>query len=103
MPLVLLSLTAFAISGYVGYAYVSYKRTAAEGAASAVPSDTSERYNEIAPQFDIEVDNMEKLMGLPKLRKKLCQQAEGEVLEVSIGTGRNLVNTPPYYVYRSYF
>ena len=90
VPLVLLSLTAFAISGYVGYAYVSYKRTVAEGAASQVPEDVSERYDLIADKFDMEVDSMEKLMGLPKLRKKLCQEAYGDVLEVSIGTGRNL-------------
>lgn len=90
MPLVLLSLTAFAISGYVGYAYVSYKRTVADGLKADVPQDTSERYDIIADKFDMEVDNMESLMGLPKLRKKLCQKAYGDVLEVSIGTGRNL-------------
>lgn len=62
----------------------------AEGTKSDVPEDVSERYDTIAPHFDLEVDNMEKLMGLPKLRKKLAQEAYGDVCEVSIGTGRNL-------------
>jgi methyltransferase OMS1 len=33
---------------------------------------------------------MEKVMGLVKMRKKLAGLAHGDVLEVSIGTGRNL-------------
>ncbi len=90
VPLALMAITAFTISGYVTYAYVSYKKTVAEGAEANVPEDVSERYDVIAPNFDREVDSMEKVMGLHKLRKKLAQEASGDVCEVSIGTGRNL-------------
>lgn len=62
----------------------------AEGLSSSVPEDVSSRYDTIAPHFDLSVDNMETLMGLPALRKKLAQSASGDVCEVSIGTGRNL-------------
>lgn len=89
-PLVLLSITAFAISGYSAYTYVAYKRAVAEGAKANVPADVSERYDTIAPNFDAEVEYTEKLMGLTKLRKRLAEQASGDVCEVSIGTGRNL-------------
>lgn len=55
-----------------------------------VPADVSHRYNEIAPSFDSSVDWTESLMRLNTLRKKMAQQATGDVCEVSIGTGRNL-------------
>lgn len=88
--MLLVGITAFAISGYSAYVYVSYKRAVAEGTKADVPADVSGRYDTIAPKFDEEVDYTEKLMGLKKLRKKMAQEASGDVCEVSIGTGRNL-------------
>jgi methyltransferase OMS1 len=70
--------------------YVSYKRAVEEGKTADVPADTSTRYNDIASKFDEDVDYTEWLMGLDKLRKKMAQEAVGDVCEVSIGTGRNL-------------
>lgn len=52
-------------------------------------ADVSNRYDKIASRYDDEIDLMEKVMLLDTKRKKLCQKAEGHVLEVSVGTGRN--------------
>lgn len=52
--------------------------------------DVSYRYDAIARKFDSEVDYAEWMMGMPKKRQMLCEQAHGDVLEVSFGTGRNL-------------
>ncbi len=52
--------------------------------------DVSGQYDKIAQSFDDEVDSMESMMGYKSLRRKLANQAYGDVLEVSIGTGRNL-------------
>lgn len=66
------------------------------GSSATVPKeassqlDVSSRYDKIARTFDLSVDRTEWLMGLLKLRRKLASQAHGDVLEVSIGTGRNL-------------
>lgn len=90
IPLFLLSLTGAIISGYSAYAFVSYKKAVAEGAKAQVPEDVSERYDAIAPDFDAEVEYTEKLMRLHKWREEMAQEAQGDVCEVSIGTGRNL-------------
>lgn len=66
------------------------QRAIAEGGSIDIPADVSHRYNSIATTFDSSVDSTEKLIGLTRLRKKIVQQASGDVCEVSIGTGRNL-------------
>ncbi|TWU75950.1 hypothetical protein ED733_006596 [Metarhizium rileyi] len=43
-----------------------------------------------AEQFDKELDFSEWWMGIAKLRKKLAHHAKGDVLELAMGTGRNL-------------
>ncbi|KID67663.1 ubiquinone/menaquinone biosynthesis- protein, partial [Metarhizium hybridum] len=43
-----------------------------------------------AEQFDKELDLPERWMGINKLRKKLAGHAKGNVLELAVGTGRNL-------------
>ncbi|UNI22679.1 hypothetical protein JDV02_008544 [Purpureocillium takamizusanense] len=45
---------------------------------------------ENAEQFDKELNMGEWWMGITKLRKKLAQHAKGHVLELAMGTGRNL-------------
>lgn len=52
--------------------------------------DVSSRYDSIASSFDDTVDSNEYWLGITSLRKRLVSQAHGNVLEVSIGTGRNL-------------
>lgn len=45
---------------------------------------------ESARRFDQNLDQSEWLMGITSLRQKLAAEASGHVLEVAIGTGRNL-------------
>jgi methyltransferase OMS1 len=57
---------------------------------ASAQQDVSSRYDKIASTFDNTVDWTEYIMGITSLRKKLASLAHGDVLEVSIGTGRNL-------------
>jgi methyltransferase OMS1 len=57
---------------------------------ASAQQDVSSRYDKIASTFDDTVDWTEYIMGITSLRKKLASLAHGDVLEVSIGTGRNL-------------
>lgn len=52
-----------------------------------------EVFDKIADMYDSSIDTDELLMGLKLLRRWLLRKAQGDVLEVSVGTGRNL----PYY------
>ncbi|KAH8808439.1 S-adenosyl-L-methionine-dependent methyltransferase [Xylogone sp. PMI_703] len=103
IPIVFGGITLFALSAYSAYLIVAYYKTRSPSRPSSPPSsttpppispqsqaDVSKVYNEIAPTFDASVELTEKLMGITRLRKKLAAEARGDVLEVSIGTGRNL-------------
>ncbi|OBT88238.1 hypothetical protein VE02_02790 [Pseudogymnoascus sp. 03VT05] len=90
LPLLLGSLTAFALAGYSSYIYVTYRRATSSPTPSSVPLDVSERYNDIATEFDGDVEWMEWSMGLLKLRREMATKARGRVCEVSVGTGRNM-------------
>ncbi|GAB4817849.1 hypothetical protein N2152v2_004895 [Parachlorella kessleri] len=60
----------------------------------AVKDDDEEKvFDRIADVYDTKIGFDETLMGVKLLRWWLMRQAEGDVLEVSAGTGRNL----PYY------
>lgn len=61
--------------------------------AQTVPADVSGRYDENAASFDSDVNTIEKLAGINKRRKELTKLAKGDILEASVGTGRNI----PYY------
>lgn len=41
-------------------------------------------------EFDLHLDKSEWRLGITKLRRRLAEQAQGHVLEVAIGAGRNL-------------
>ncbi|KAL2408405.1 hypothetical protein ABEF92_002999 [Exophiala dermatitidis] len=97
------SLFGFVLSAYLSSLYVTYQREVKESEQLDLPqnADVSSRWMDLSRNFDDEVDMSEKLMGLRSKRRKLCQQAEGNVLEVSAGTGRNMdlynldpINTP---------
>ncbi|EGE06151.1 oxa1 multicopy suppressor [Trichophyton equinum CBS 127.97] len=60
----------------------------------SVDADVSDRYRTTAGQYDSDVDLAERTMRMGKKRRDLIQRARGHVLEVSVGTGRNL----PYYL-----
>ncbi len=53
---------------------------------------TKARYNRRAPLYD-RMQGMQERRFKP-FREKLCQQARGEVLEVGVGTGRNMLFYP---------
>ncbi|EXJ82895.1 hypothetical protein A1O3_06711 [Capronia epimyces CBS 606.96] len=97
------SLFGFVLSAYLSSLYVTYKREVRESAMLdlAPNADVSSRWLDLSRNFDDEVDMSEKLMSLRAKRRNLCQQAQGNVLEVSAGTGRNMdlynldpINTP---------
>jgi ubiquinone/menaquinone biosynthesis C-methylase UbiE len=54
--------------------------------------EISQKYDRFARWYD-RVEGVLGLLGLSKLRHRVLQQASGTVLEVAVGTGKNL----PYY------
>ena len=92
IPIVLGSITLLGLSGYISYLYVLLSRPPPENIPT-LPShqaDVSQTYNTIASSFDSHVSVTEQATGINTLRRKLAKLAHGDVLEVSIGTGRNL-------------
>ena len=92
IPILFGSIALLAFSSYGTYLYITLTRppaTPIPSAPSAQP-DVSWRYDTIARGFDETVDFPESLLRIKELRKKLLFKAQGDVLEVSIGTGRNL-------------
>ena len=91
IPLVGAGIMVFCIAGYIGYFATSiYKTPSGTPFESSAQPDVSVRYDKIARKFDSSVDFMEISMGMPEKRKDMVAQAYGDVLEVSVGTGRNL-------------
>ncbi|RDL42038.1 uncharacterized protein BP5553_02017 [Venustampulla echinocandica] len=92
IPIVFGGITLFSLSAYIAYLCISLSKTPSHPVPTdpAQQSDVSHRYDDIAKTFDASVDWTESLMGLVKLRKRLAKEAKGDVLEVSVGTGRNL-------------
>ncbi|KAK6582369.1 hypothetical protein PZA11_004777 [Diplocarpon coronariae] len=92
VPLFFGCLLALGISGYVAFLYVVVTRDDGETVRStpSTQPDVSAQYDKIANTFDDTVSSTESMMGITYLRQKLASEAKGDVLEVSIGTGRNL-------------
>lgn len=59
---------------------------------SALKKEIQKKYNLAAPWYDL-IEGIPELFGLKKFRKRLLRQASGKVLELAVGTGKNL----PYY------
>jgi ubiquinone/menaquinone biosynthesis C-methylase UbiE len=51
------------------------------------------KYNRFARWYDL-VEGVPDLLGVRKLRQRLLQQVSGQVLEVAVGTGKNLTYYP---------
>ena len=54
--------------------------------------EISQKYNRFARWYDW-LEAIPNLLGLSRLRRSLLRRAQGKVLEVAVGTGKNL----PYY------
>ena len=79
-------LIVFLVSIYVTSRFV---RGEPEAPHISPDEDVSDRYEHIAATFDKTVESIEFWSGINRLRKKLMKQVSGNVLEVSVGTGRN--------------
>lgn len=53
--------------------------------------DTSQRYTRMAPVYDELLDKVESQYRGFEIRKNLLSKAEGDVLEIGVGTARNVV------------
>ncbi len=51
--------------------------------------EISEKYDRLARWYDL-LEGIPDLLGIRALRRRLIQQASGKVLEVAVGTGKNL-------------
>jgi ubiquinone/menaquinone biosynthesis C-methylase UbiE len=56
--------------------------------------EISEKYDRFARWYDL-VEGIPDVLGVRKLRRRLLRQASGNVLEVAVGTGKNLPYYPP--------
>ncbi|KAF3491506.1 oxa1 multicopy suppressor [Arthroderma uncinatum] len=84
----------FSLSAYASYLYTTYRQAASSSPSSIPDHDVSDRYRTTAPSYDSDVDMAERMMRMGKRRRDLVRKARGDVLEVSVGTGRNI----PYYM-----
>ncbi|SLM34879.1 S-adenosyl-L-methionine-dependent methyltransferase-like [Lasallia pustulata] len=89
-PWIIGGLAVYAFTAYGFYLYSSLSRIDETSQILNVPEDVSDRYNNTAKEFDDQVNLTEQIMGIGLLRKSLTKRASGDVLEVSVGTGRNM-------------
>ncbi|KAF3007376.1 hypothetical protein E8E13_000701 [Curvularia kusanoi] len=89
-PMFGVGLVAFGFGMYGVMLYASLTR---EGDFKDLPADLTDRFDKEAEGYDEKVDTSETLLLLTSKRKKLTKLARGHVLEVAVGTGRNI----PYY------
>lgn len=66
-------------------------------AASESPPE-GRSWQTLAPTYDQKVDKEERRMGMESLRRELCNNLRGDVVEVAAGTGRNLPFIAPQIV-----
>ena len=57
------------------------------------PREISQKYDRFARWYDW-VEGIPELLGVNRLRYRMLQRASGTVLEVAIGTGKNLSYYP---------
>lgn len=62
-------------------------------AVELTTSEISEKYNQFAHWYDW-VEGVPGILGVSRLRRRLLQRASGRVLEVAVGTGKNLYSYP---------
>ena len=69
-------------------------RASAIVAVELTSREVSEKYDRFARWYDW-VAGAPDLLGVSRLRRRLLQRASGRVLEVGVGTGKNLAHYPP--------
>ena len=92
--------TALFVASLFGFSFALYLSFLAVGAHSAwqrsksldieQDADVSSRWDKIGRNYDDEIEVAEKAMFMGRKRRRLISQAKGDVLEVSVGTGRNM-------------
>lgn len=90
---VLGGVAVYAIASYGAYAFFSLKNVPTSSTAPIAPADQEDVasvYDTIAKKYDKEIWSSEFCMGMSLLRRALGKRAQGEVLESSAGTGRNI-------------
>ncbi|TPX18084.1 uncharacterized protein E0L32_011854 [Thyridium curvatum] len=102
LPLVGAALAAGLLGLYVSYLAATllkdsscpscHTASAEEPATTTTPTGRppQELTRATAAQFDASLDWPERLMGITRLRRRMARLASGHVLEVAVGTGRNL-------------
>lgn len=73
-------------------AYAGTRLLAGEGEKLEVPTERIRHgvFDSLAPKWDSMVRRDEFMTGIGRLRRRMLRHATGDVLEVAIGTGRNL-------------
>jgi len=88
-PWIISGLAVYSFTAYGFYLYRIYNRQVAASQHLQVPDNVLDRYERTARDYDSEVELAERAMWMGRLRKRLTKRAYGDVLEVSVGTGRN--------------
>ena len=86
------SLFGFSFALYLSYLAIRVRSGWLRSQRLAIPqdADVSNRWDDFARDYDDEIDLAERFMGMLYKRRRLVAKARGDVLEVSVGTGRNM-------------
>lgn len=83
-------LAAFGMGLYATQLYISLSTGPT---LEDVPDDLSDRFDKEAEGYDEKVNVAETMLLMNRRRKQMTRKVKGHVLEVAVGTGRNI----PYY------
>ncbi|KAL7270138.1 hypothetical protein RUND412_007167 [Rhizina undulata] len=89
-PFVVFAAGAYVVAAYGTYVYFSAQRIPDAPVKVESQEDKREVYEKIAKKYDREIWSSEFFMGIGLLRRSLGKRLEGDILEVSAGTGRNI-------------
>ena len=62
-------------------------------ALPTLKQEIRQKYEKFARWYDV-MDGIPEILGVRRLRRRLLQRASGRVLEIAVGTGRNLHHYP---------